>query len=463
MARSSGHLSVNDRLFMALTAVVMFAPLPLASNRPWSWNLLAVAVGLIACLWAVATLRGVARPGMPLRRLALPAALFAVALLWGVVQSLPIAPAGWSHPVWQVVATETGKPLQAFISADPEKTVDALIRLTAYGLAFGLATQLGRRRHRVMAGLTAVAAAGVFYALMALTYYYLGLEFILWMPKWAYHGDATGTFVGRASFGAFVGVIALIALTLSVQRRLRGMPVIGASDHLERLLSRTVPWLAGVSVAVVAILASHSRGALLVTVFGAVVLLVALACNGQIRKKGAVLLFVLLSLIFGAGLAVAGDVVLARLAGEGDLTGDRPNLLRLTWSAISDSPWLGHGLGAFEAAFLPYRDPSLPRDVLYDYAHNTWAEVIMDLGWIAGGSLLLSVIIPTAVCTYGLFRRPGLQVAPAVAVAVAALLGAHAMIDFSVQMPAVALLFAYVLGLGYGQALRTDAGSDGDG
>lgn len=53
-----------------------------------------------------------------------------------------------------------------------------------------------------------------------------------------------------------------------------------------------------------------------------------------------------------------------------ELEGDRPNLYRLTLRLIEDAPWLGHGLGAFDAAFRPYRDASLPRPVGYDFAHQ---------------------------------------------------------------------------------------------
>jgi hypothetical protein len=35
----------------ALLLIVVLAPLPLGSNRPWAWSLLALATGAVLVLW----------------------------------------------------------------------------------------------------------------------------------------------------------------------------------------------------------------------------------------------------------------------------------------------------------------------------------------------------------------------------------------------------------------------------
>lgn len=444
--------SLNDRLFLALTALVVLAPLPLGANRPWSWSLLALVSGGLSLAWVFARLGGYCRPGLDARRLTLPALLFLAALGWGAVQTIPGLPAAWTHPVWPEAAAALELPLDATISGDPEQSGQALMRQLAYGLIFLLAAQLGHQPHRAAAGLKAVALAVLVYGAYALVSQMLNLDTILWLKKWAYHGDATGTFVGRATFGAFAGVGSVVCLALVIRRSTSRLPAIGTGERLERLLARTVPWLVATALLWVAMLASHSRGALLSTAAGSVTLIVAVTVGRLLRPRQGVGLLLVLAVVAAGALLTNGEDTLVRFVGQNELTGDRPNLMRLTWNAIADAPWQGHGIGAFEQTFLPYRDTSLPRPVTYGHAHNSWEETIMDLGWPAGLCLLAAIVLPVLGCCVGLLRRRQHQIYPATAVAVAVLLGSQAIIDFTVQIPALAALFAFVVGIGYSQA-----------
>lgn len=445
-------LSVNDRLFLALTALVLLTPLPLAANRPWSWSALSLAAALLALAWAAARLTGRIQGGLELSRLTGPALLFLPALVWGWMQTWSILPDSWPHPVWAEASAALGHPLPATVSGDPERTSHAVMRLGAYGLVFVLAAQLGRHGRRARWGIRALAAAILLYGVHALLTHALELEYVLWLPKWAYLGDATGTFVGRAAFGAFAGVGVLACFALAVRGLGATLPAMRPGERVERLLSRGVPWLMAGFLLLLAVLASHSRGALLVTGVGTTTLVLAATIGRLLRPRHAAALFLLLAAGAAAGLLAYGDVTLSRMSGEGDMIGDRPNLLRLTWAAIADAPWSGHGLGAFEQTFLTYRDLGLPRPVIYDYAHNAWLETIMDLGWPVGLCLLASVLWVVAVCARGLVVRRQDQIHPALALAVASLLGAQAVVDFTVQIPALAVIFAYVLGIGFAQS-----------
>src|SRR3546814_5472368 len=64
------------RAIAPLLALLALSPLPFASNRPWSWSLLALAAGLVLMAWAWSVLRS-GRP-MPVApgRIAVPAALY---------------------------------------------------------------------------------------------------------------------------------------------------------------------------------------------------------------------------------------------------------------------------------------------------------------------------------------------------------------------------------------------------
>ena len=88
---------------MALTcALLIWAPIPLGSNRPWSWSLLALLAAAALLLWAAGQLLA---PG-PRPRAVWPVALAAVTTIpvWGFafLQTVPAASLAWlePHPLW---------------------------------------------------------------------------------------------------------------------------------------------------------------------------------------------------------------------------------------------------------------------------------------------------------------------------------------------------------------------------
>ncbi|HYD29485.1 MAG TPA: O-antigen ligase family protein, partial [Azospirillaceae bacterium] len=157
-------------------------------------------------------------------------------------------------------------------------------------------------------------------------------------------------------------------------------------------------------------------------------------------------------------LGLSGDGTVQRLAATPDQVvagDDRATLYRLTMVAIQDAPWTGHGFGAFLPAFRMYRDTALPWPSIWDFAHNVFLEMAMDLGLPAAALLGLSLLAVVWACLRGIVQRRRDQIYPAAAVAAAVLIGAHDLVDFSAQMPAVAVTLALLLGVGFAQSRRT--------
>ena len=78
--------------FWLLLGVVALAPLPLGANRPLGWNLMALAVGLLLVLWALAMLSDRKRLAIAGRRSWPMALLFLGTMLWLALQSLAPVP-----------------------------------------------------------------------------------------------------------------------------------------------------------------------------------------------------------------------------------------------------------------------------------------------------------------------------------------------------------------------------------
>ncbi|WP_413206945.1 O-antigen ligase family protein [Rhodospirillum sp. A1_3_36] len=205
-----------------------------------------------------------------------------------------------------------------------------------------------------------------------------------------------------------------------------------------------------------ALLLSHSRGALISTVAAIAVLVFALRIGGVMKTRGTGWIF-LLPLIFGIGLVlISGDRTAERFLFVVEEGQDRASLYSQVLTAIGDAPWTGFGLGAFEPAFHLYQNEDLLDSKIFDFAHGVQLEFAMDLGLPFAALFLLAILILLITCARGLRRRRRDQIFPAVALATGVLLGVHGLMDFSAQMPAVAILFAHLLGIGYAQSFNSD-------
>lgn len=459
----------NRVLFLLLMALVVLAPIPFAAQRPWAWTLLACWVGLMLVAWAGLGLAGLARAAIPTRRLLPVLVPFALTLIWAALQTQPWLPADWHHPLWQEAASALGGKGAGAVSADPTLTWTAILRCLSFGGIFWLAAQLGRHRGRARQAVILIALAASAQALYAIILQAIGSETILWFDKWAYRGDMTGSFVNRNAFGAYLGIGLLCCLGLAIDclpRPGETQPRVRARAWTEALLLRALPWFGLAALLTIALLGSHSRGALLATLV-AVPLLIILSALGRLVRRGMALLLLALGLTLGGLLLVQeGEVTLRRIADTSDFADDRGQLYRLTLDAIADAPWTGHGFGAFTASFRPYRDLTLPRPVVYDFAHSIPLELVMDLGIPASllyGAVFLALMVQ---CVRGVIERRRDQLYPVLAIAVAMLLLVHGLTDFSAQMPAIAATLALLLGIGHAQSwpstrLTADDGADG--
>jgi O-antigen ligase len=88
-----------------------------------------------------------------------------------------------------------------------------------------------------------------------------------------------------------------------------------------------------------------------------------------------------------------------------------------------------------------------------DKAHNTYLELALEAGIPAAAALVLSVFSFAALCLLALLRRKAVRFALA-GLGATVLVGAHALVDFSLQMPAVAITYAALLGVCAAQSLR---------
>ncbi|MGE0745196.1 MAG: O-antigen ligase family protein [Rhodospirillales bacterium] len=459
--------------FWALVGLVVLAPLPFGSVEPWAWSALATAVGVLLVAWAATVAIGRNPPPASVRRVWVPVALFIPPVLWTLVQVSPDVPAAWQHPIWQTAGRVLGADLVGSITLDRHQTGSALLRLLAYAGIFWLSLQHCRRVQNAHRVLYAVVAAGVLYAAYGLAIQFTGAEKILWYDKLRFVDSVTATFYYKNSFATFagLGLVAALGIVLVSITETTGAGY-GRRETARVLMSRLIArdWIAICALIVVstALLLSNSRAGFLATCLGLLVLLVATRVAQRKAARGSRAAGVAVALAMAGFVAVSGGNVLDRI---GDVTqdiaqtatvkDDRPIIYGLTAQAIEDSPILGTGYGTFPDVFRFYRVPELHRWVIQ--AHNTYLENALELGVPAAALLVLAVASLGILCAIGIFRRNRDTVYPCIGLAATVLVGTHALVDFTMQSPAVAATYFLIMGAACAQSWSRPSRSSGSG
>lgn len=446
-----------------LCFLLLWAPIPLGSNRPWAWSLLAAGVGVLAILGGLAALAAPMRLRTPW--VVILAGLSTVAVWgWAWLQTVPLAdlPAlPWlvPHPTWAELASSGLDGVVPVMGLDAAAARDALMRLMSYGAVFWLAFVTAQEPRLARRLLWAILAATAICAAYGLFDHFAGRRSIGWIEKTAYIHDVTGTFVNRNNFATFANLGLVVCLGLLAEpflaARSAGEARRIAAEAIERLLGWRAVLLATAGVLATAMLLSHSRGGFLSMALAAALFLFLVFL--MTRPRAGVVL-VVLAVAFAAGwgvLAVSGEATLKRLEQtDSDANAEGSSRLamwQLSLGLVAERPWLGHGYGNFEQAFTPARDDRFK--LVVDKAHNTYIEHLVELGIPATLALYLGPVLLFGYCLRALFLRQRGQVFPLIAVTATVLVGLHALVDFSLQIPAVAVAYAAILGIGVAQSL----------
>lgn len=442
-----------------LIALLAWTPLPFGSARPWAWGVLTAATGLLVLLRAAGDFIAQDSSEMPARLTAPAAVLFALALAWAIFQCLPWAPAAWQHPIWG----EAGRlmpnlGLLPMISIDPNASRTAIFHLATYAAIFWLAFRCCQRAGAARLLVLALGTVGTVYAIWALGVYWSGNHYLLWFRKWAYAGDLTGTFVNRNSYATYTGLTLVTMAGLLLEEVIRRMALpenarLKLRAVFETLGLRPIWVIAGVLITATTVLLTHSRGGATATGGGVLglILLASLvpSLRGPWRK------WVALAFAVGAlgALVLSGTETLTRLADTSWDVEGRHEIFELTLQAIANNPVIGTGLATFKSIFPTYRTEDLP--LLVDLAHNDYLENMLELGIPAAVALFLAVLWLVFQCVLGAFRRHRDAIIPCIAAGASLLIGLQSLVDFSMQIPAVAVAFLVLLGAGVAQATPT--------
>lgn len=432
-----------------LCALIVLAPLPFGSVTP---------VGL-ACLAVGAFVLGAGAfvvhsfDAVPLSRKArLMRWPVAAILVVGAVQLLPL-PEGWiavlSRPSAEARA-EVGKLVPELaaeprpVSLDPVATRRALVRFGAYAaLGFAAYVSVRRRRH-LRQVLVALFAAAAFQALYGAAEYLSGHQHIFGYAKRFHLESATGTFVNRNHFAAYLAMLLPASLAILVHL-VRRVPRVRAARGL--LLSLDQPALVaavasglGAMAVWAGIVLSSSRAGLVTALAGvATFALVGFAGGHRLRRLAPVL--VVPVIVLGAlEVRAPGERFLAGGDEIASLHGRLPVWKAAGGLASAAFP-AGVGIGGFAAAFPLIRPAGIQSE--WDHAHNDWLQAGVEGGPVV---FLAAVAMFAIALSRSPLPRKGRVLWAAVPAGCVAI-GLSGTIDFCAHIPAVAATGAVLLGL----------------
>ena len=444
--------------FYGLLLILVLSPLPFGSNRPWSWSLLSLLIALVVISWCISLVFSKRKMKFHFDNIKLPFFLFLGTLVWAAIQTSSYIPASWGHPLWQITAQMLNLDIPATISLDPEQTVTAIMRLTGYGMIFLLAMYYCQKSENAEKLFKWLAISGFIYASYGLIIYFGGFNKILWFDKWAYEHDVTSTIVNRNSYATYAG-LSLLCLMPGLLSQIKSSTRLGLGSNygkqvfIEKLVTRTWRPVLMMFTIGTALFLSHSRGGFLSTTLAIISLLLILSLSNKLRNR--TLNYSAFALVFFAItlFSVSGDRVMERMQDISIEKSGRPKVYQATWNGIKNNPVLGFGYGSYENSFRLYNTKEI--GVYYDKAHNTYLENIFELGFPAACALFLSILLIALKCLTGVWNRQRNWIYPAIGFSSSVLVAAHSIVDFSLQIPAVAVTYAAILGAGFAQSFSS--------
>lgn len=450
-------------IFAGLSALLVWAPLPLGSNRTWAIGILIVwaSVLLLGVLFAWRSVAHSAFVRMERFRWPLLLLLAFNALLW--FQTLPLPES------WLAVLSPEALRVQQGVTV-PRLTLDLYqTRLFAslsfvYFACFLVAILTVRDRRRLDRLALILVASGVFQAVLGVLLYSLGADYRLFYSQ-VTHAIPIGTYINRNHFAGYLVMCLSIGIGLMLARL--GKSGSGSPENWRERLARMLAFLLSpkmrlrlmLVVMVIALVLTRSRMGN--SAFFASMLIVGLLAIIRARRAAPATVALIVSLVV-IDVAVIGswvglEKVVERVQGTSLLTESRgrqesvekrEEAARYALPLIADFPLFGTGGGTFFTSYFRYRSPRMG---YFDHAHNDYIEIAADCGLLGVGLLLLLMGLTAARAIQVLWqRRSSLPrgIAFGVLMAIVAL-AIHSLVDFNLQIPANALTFVVILAMGW--------------
>lgn len=457
--------AADGKIFFLFLLLLVWAPIPLGSNRPWASASLEIGMCALALAWGWLYAFGRVQLHAALLRAWPVVLLFACWLAWLALQVIPL-PAELLQLLSPTRARlPTYDPAAAWhtLSIQPYSSLGFLLKSCAYVSAFCLTLALISRRERLRIIAVVIVTAGLAQALLASFMHLARVNQEVFFTGFSHIDNAHGTFVNRNHLAGYMEMCLALGIGLMIAT-LKG----GSAQTWKQRLRDTAGWLLSTRVLlrisliimVVALVMTRSRmgnAAFFTSMLVAGV--IGLATSRHATRSTVILLISLIIIdVFIVGTWFGVENVIKRyeqttiyreMQPTGGSVEERLEPGLYATQMLRDYPLSGSGGGTFYTAFPKYRPGVI--SAYFTYAHNDYVQVATDTGVIGLGLLGLIVLSTFFIALKTLYeRRDPLcrGVAFGTTMGIIAIM-IHSWVDFNLQIPANAFTFAVLLALGW--------------
>jgi len=490
--RVSEHNRRDRWAFNGLLCLVVWLPLPLASNRSWAIGILVAIVALLSATIALTWRRDLPVLLATLSPYRLPVALLGAFVACSFLQITPLPPS-WvallspnSFQVQQAADLgAAGAPMYLSLEVYQSRIMASLS--CAYFFTFVLVLLLVRDTSRLDRLAQVLVWSGLLQAVAGVLLFSVDAHYRLFFYE-LQHDNVLGTFVNRNHFAGYMEMTLAVGIGLMLARLGNSEPSYSGWRHrvvagMAFLLGPKMRLRIMLVIMVIALVLTRSRMGN--TAFFASMLIVGLVSLPLSWRAAPATIALIVSLVIVdvvlVGTWVGLDKVVSRLdettlsAGGGnvgkvingkyveDSVEERLLPARYALHLIADFPVFGTGGGSFYTSFTRYRPPEIAG--YYDHAHNDYAEIASNDGLLAAGLLALLVLSSLVMSVKIMIKR---RVSLVRGIAFGAMmsivaLAIHSSVDFNLQIPANALTFVIILALAWVAAKLPSQGGGGKG
>jgi O-antigen ligase len=447
------------KVFVAYWLFLMaWLPMPLGSNRPWSWWLMIILVcgGLGLFLLISRQVRRCAADAFDQHRVLF--ILFGIWLGYLCLQWLSVPldllelVAPYNADIYRQTQVFTSDRAHS-IALDRRLAFDEGLKYLSYILIMFAFSMLSGNRRRLLLIAILWVFIGLLESVYGLTVYLTRGQLDLWAPHWLGHDVLTGTFVNRNSYAAhlvntFSMGLGLLFLLFTHGSHHRVLPLKRALGHLTTPKGGLL--VLALLIIALALVFSQSRGGLLSIIAALVIMsIVALRVRRRGKTEIKVAIVGIVAVVLGIGIFQPGWLLTRLLEVEQSASG-RIELWLMSLDLLAASPWVGFGSGAYPTVITSFRPEGVLTAIGLNRAHNDYLELLTDQGFIGAFLLALPVLFTLwkLIVAYRECRDSltcGLLFG--VLLGVFAFL-IHAFVDFNFRIPANAAYFYAILGIG---------------
>jgi O-antigen ligase len=429
-------------MLLALMAVLVWVPIPLASNRIWAWSILLFTLSFMLLVHTCYHLYK-NQPLIAARwhyGLLIPLCLF---LFYQILQYI--------NPLHPFVIVE---PLQSFTvgSIDPYQTKNMIFKTLAYSMFVYLVLQYCTNENSVKKLMFAVLVSACFQATYGSIINLIGYSHSPFLG-FAEGGRARGSFVYQNHFANYLA----LALSLAIGWLVSELKTQHSNfsfkqlliDMLNMLISKKMLLRLAIIIMIIGLILSRSR-------MGNAAFFSALMITGLVAifiyRRPPVLLKPLILSLFVLDMVIIGSMFglekLQQRIEDTSFSAETRDEVVLDSIPIINKYWLtGTGAGTFYTVFPAYQPR--PYSGFYDHAHNEYVQFSVEYGLVITALLGLWVMYALWLAARTMALRESKLykgVAFGCCMAIIHML-IHNTVDFNLQSPSNTLLFLLIISL----------------